>query len=105
MNIKNAGWGIIFIAIGVVWLLTNLGYMNGWLIIDSLKVLWPLILVVIGISTIFEKYPIVKLIMWLLFIAVLIGYSLYIGQSMNFKPLNQFEGPWVYLIKQRIWEQ
>ncbi|KAB3531502.1 LiaI-LiaF-like domain-containing protein [Alkaliphilus serpentinus] len=74
--------GIILISIGVIFLLTNLGYLN-WSIFYSIIDLWPLILIAIGINTIFKKNKIVSAVTWILFFVILIGYGLYYQGSYN----------------------
>jgi hypothetical protein len=48
MKSKNVFWGIILISIGLMFVLRNFGYIHfGWY---SLRQLWPVILVILGIS-------------------------------------------------------
>ncbi|HZK08726.1 MAG TPA: DUF5668 domain-containing protein [Bacteroidales bacterium] len=48
MKSKNVFWGIILISIGLLFVLRNFGYIHfGWY---SLRQLWPVILVLLGIS-------------------------------------------------------
>jgi hypothetical protein len=48
MKSKNVFWGIILISIGLLFVLRNFGYIDfGWY---SLRQLWPVILVILGIS-------------------------------------------------------
>lgn len=78
---KGIGFGVFLLSIGVIVLLFNLGIIS-WSIFSALFYLWPLILVVIGVNIIFRRNWIVKLVTWLLFLAVVIGYSYY---SPDFK--------------------
>lgn len=80
MKSRNIGMGIFFIIVGAVWLLVNLGYIRGWWILNSLSVLWPLLLVVIGINIIFRGNAVINIIVWLLFAAAVIGYSFHTHQ-------------------------
>lgn len=82
MKERNIGLGVFLLSIGIMWLLLNLGVIN-WSIFDSLFTLWPLILVIVGVNVIFKHNPIVKLVAWLVFLAILIGYSYINGGSYN----------------------
>lgn len=73
---RGIGFGVFLLSIGIIVLLFNLGVIS-WSIFSALFYLWPLILVVIGVNIIFRKQWIVKLITWLVFLAVLIGFSYY----------------------------
>ncbi len=75
MNREKIVPGIILIGIGSLFLLRNMGLIHWWTL-GSLWRFWPLILVVIGINTIFNKSTAVAAITWLCFFAVIIGYGL-----------------------------
>ncbi|WP_026478554.1 LiaI-LiaF-like domain-containing protein [Alkaliphilus transvaalensis] len=94
MNRERIVSGIIFIGIGLLLLLANLGYFSWW-ILGSLWEFWPLILIVIGINTIFKKSTIVAVISWVLFFAVLVGYSFYfdgrISNNITRNHMNEIE--------------
>ena len=47
-------WGILFILVGFLLLLNNLGYVSWWVWEDILS-LWPVLLIVIGLEKIFTK--------------------------------------------------
>jgi hypothetical protein len=47
-------WGILFITVGVLLLLNNIGELDWWVWTDILS-LWPLILIAIGLEKIFTK--------------------------------------------------
>jgi hypothetical protein len=81
---KGIGLGVFLLTIGIIWALFNMDIIN-WSIFDSLLVLWPLILVVIGISVIFRRNWIVRLSAWLVFLAVLIGYGYYFGDERPYE--------------------
>ncbi|MGI6778951.1 MAG: LiaI-LiaF-like domain-containing protein [Acetivibrionales bacterium] len=91
MKNRNIGLGIFFIAAGAIWLLINTGYLEVSMIFDSLRVLWPLLLVVIGLNIIFGENAVANTLIWLLFIAAVIGYSVYYQSGNTFiqKPVNQ----------------
>lgn len=80
---RGVGFGIFLLTLGIVWALSNVGIV-GWSIFNSLYVLWPLILVAVGIGIIFHKNWIVRLVTWIILLAVLIGHSYYFGdRTMN----------------------
>ena len=73
---KGIGFGVFLLSIGVIILLFNLGVIS-WSIFSAMFYLWPLILVVIGVNIIFRRNWYVKLVTWVLFLAVVIGFSYY----------------------------
>ncbi|MEN1759356.1 LiaI-LiaF-like domain-containing protein [Anoxynatronum sibiricum] len=75
MNRHKITPGIIFIGLGSLLLLRNLGYLHWWTL-GSLWRFWPLILVIIGINTIFYRSNFVPAFTWTLFFALLIGVGL-----------------------------
>ncbi|MBA1334472.1 MAG: hypothetical protein HPY66_2321 [Firmicutes bacterium] len=75
MKNRNMTLGIILIAIGVIWMLNNLGY-STWFLWEGLFKLWPLILVIVGISVIFRGKGYIITIAWLLFFASILGYGI-----------------------------
>lgn len=83
MKRKGIGFGVFLLTIGVIWVLVNFGIIN-WSIIDSLVDLWPLFLVVIGINIVAGNREAVKIVTWLLFLAVIVTYG-YVNGS-RFKP-------------------
>lgn len=68
--------GVVLIAVGIMLVLMMTGFIDLSLL-DSFFTLWPLILVVVGISIIFNKNSAVKLIAWFAFFAILILHSLF----------------------------
>lgn len=74
MKHRNIGLGIFLLSIGIIWALINTGVIN-WSILDSLLVLWPLVLVVIGVVIVFRENAVVRVVAWLLFLAVVVSYS------------------------------
>ena len=73
---KGIGFGIFLIIIGILWLLIKIDVVDPNFL-SSLKDLWPLVLVVIGINIIFDRYLIVKIFTWLALLVALILYSNY----------------------------
>jgi hypothetical protein len=82
MKGRNLSLGLIFIALGTLWILGNMEIINFSIfdIMRSFFNLWPLILVIIGINII-TKNNTLKTILWILFIVIVIGYSFYINDS------------------------
>jgi len=75
MSKRNIGFGLFILSIGVIWILVNVGIISLMLILDSLLVLWPLLLVVAGVNMIFRQNHIVRIVTWLVFLAVIITYG------------------------------
>jgi len=44
-------FGLVLIVIGVVFLLQNLGYLSS----DAWKIIWPIIIIVIGLGFLFKR--------------------------------------------------
>ncbi len=87
MNNRRLIGGIILIVLGALFLLTNLGYISFDVLFGILD-LWPLLLVVAGINVLFNKKPIITLITWIIFFAVLILYGTFYEKantSVDFK--------------------
>jgi len=86
MKRRNVIFGIILIALGLIWLLSNMDIINFdlFILIDSLFELWPLILIVIGINIIFEN-KILNTALWLIFIIIVIAYGFFINDTNNVK--------------------
>lgn len=82
--------GLLLICIGILFLLSNFGYIN-WSILGNIIYLWPLILVVLGINIIFREYQLVKVISWLLFLVVFVGYGFYNGERYMSKASLQHQ--------------
>ena len=102
MNSRNLINGLILIAIGILFLLVNLGYIS-FAVLFSIFDLWPLILIVVGINILFKKKPIISFITWTLFFIILIFYGAFYegrnivgistGHNANFiKPVETLYG-------------
>ncbi len=84
MKQKNITLGILLLAAGIIWLLFNFDILD-WRIFESLKLLWPLALVVIGVNLLFRNNSIVRIITWLVFIVVVICYSLFVSEPFSWR--------------------
>lgn len=82
--------GIALILIGLLWILSNFNIIDINLynilsnLIRGLFDLWPLILIIIGISFIFKK-EILNTILWAGFIAVLLIYSFFVKDTITLR--------------------
>ncbi len=70
------GVGVTFIFIGIVWMMSKLGYLN-FSIIGAVVDLWPLIFIVIGVNMIFRRVPYIGLITWVGFLSAIVAYGVY----------------------------
>ncbi len=91
MKFRNIGLGIFIISIGFFWLLMNLGVIN-WSIFNSIYDLWPLAFVAVGISIIFRHNSIVRVLVWVLFLATLAVYGFAQGEGWIDKSSNTTSG-------------
>lgn len=82
INKRNISLGVFLLSLGTVWALTNVGIINRS-ILDSLFLLWPLLLVAAGIVIIFRESVLVRVGVWLLLLAVLIGHSYFTAGNTN----------------------
>ncbi len=80
MKSRNIGLGIFIICIGALWLLMSLDVIN-WSVFDSLYDLWPLVFVAVGLSILFRKSSVARVLVWVLFIVVLVGYGVAADQG------------------------
>ena len=71
---KGAGFGVFLLTVGILWVLVSVGVIS-WSIFNALFVLWPLILVIIGVNIIFRNNEIIKAVAWVAFLAILISYG------------------------------
>lgn len=98
--------GIVLILVGILWILSNLNlvdinmYNFVSLIARGIFDLWPFVLIIFGIGIMF-KNDLLNTILWGLFLAILIIYSLFIKDNILKEDVNQvFEGE-VYTIDMR----
>ena len=71
---RGLDFGVFLLTLGLLWILISTGVVT-WSIIDALYVLWPLIIVIIGINIIFKRNGFIRVGAWIIFLAVLISYS------------------------------
>lgn len=78
----NLFMGLVFIMIGIGWILLKLGYADHRAFI-GIFVTWPLALVVIGISVIFRNRFLSSLL-WILFILGTVGYGYVVDNNDSY---------------------
>ena len=76
---RGLGWGIILLFFGLVLLLVNLDVLN-WSVFRSFWVLWPLLLVVAGVSVLARNKRWVVVIAWGAFLVLLVVYGYFYTQ-------------------------
>ena len=94
MNKRGIGFGLFLLMAGIVWLLMNMGIIT-WSVFASLRVLWPLIIIAVGINMMFRNRT-VKALTWLLTAAIVIGYGYFYE-----KPDSREETGWVRSLSKR----
>ncbi|MFZ7131757.1 MAG: LiaI-LiaF-like domain-containing protein [Eubacteriales bacterium] len=79
MKNKNLIFGLILIAIGSLWFLDNLNWIDFSIqyLFRGILDLWPITLVLLGISIMFNNKKVVRII-WIAFLIILISYSMFI---------------------------
>lgn len=93
MKSKKINLGIILIVIGIIWILSNLNLINVNLysilthMMRGIFDLWPLILIIVGIEIVFKKEGL-NTILWIVFLIVLVVYSLFIKDNILEKHSN-----------------
>lgn len=71
---SKVSFGIFLILIGTIWILIKFNILTAS-VFKSFLTLWPLLLVGAGMSIIFHKQYIIRLLSWLLILAVVVGYG------------------------------
>lgn len=82
-NNRGIGLGIFLMTLGILWALWSMGIVS-WSIVNSIAVLWPLLLVVAGVNIIFKRNAIVGALTWVVFLGVLVSYS-YFVEDVKYK--------------------
>ena len=76
MNKSKVVWGIALIVFGIIWLLDIAGVLSISIWTAFFR-LWPMIFIAIGLSIIFNRKPVIKAVIWIVFFAVMIIYSIF----------------------------
>ncbi len=84
---NNIIFGVIIVFIGIFLLLNNLNLIR-WSIIEVAFDLWPLILIAAGASIVFNDKKTIKLLVWIVFFAIVIVYGFYLQYSRYQLPTN-----------------
>jgi hypothetical protein len=75
---RSLFWPVVLIGVGVLWLLTNLGYLTTVRMVEIWR-LWPALLILAGIDILFaRRVPLIGALIGLL-VVILIGYGLLVG--------------------------
>lgn len=81
-NDRGIGFGVFLLTVGILWVLWSVGVVT-WSIVNAMFVLWPLILVIIGVNIIFRNNGIVRAVAWIAFLAILISYGYFFDDRKN----------------------
>jgi|GEM_PF-1406491 len=76
---RGLGWGIILLFFGLVLLLVNLDIID-WSVFRSFWVLWPLLLVVAGVSVLARHRRWIVAVAWGVFLIIVVVYGYYYNQ-------------------------
>ncbi|WP_352418914.1 DUF5668 domain-containing protein [Proteiniborus sp.] len=87
MKRNNIIFGVILVFFGLFLLLNNLDLIR-WSIIEVAFDLWPLILIAVGASIVFNDKKTVKTLVWIGFFAIIIAYGFYLQYSNYQLPAN-----------------
>lgn len=82
MSNKRAILGILIIALGVLFLLNNLGFID-FSVLWGIWNMWPLLLVAIGFNIIFKENQKVIYAIWIVFFALHIFYGIYLQNNSH----------------------
>lgn len=74
---SGVGLGVFLLTLGLLWILISAGIVT-WSVIDALFVLWPLLLVLIGVGIIFRRNAVIRALAWVVFLAVVVSYGHFI---------------------------
>ena len=96
MNLKNLFWGLLFVCVGVLWLLHYYAIIN--ISCSDLIALWPLILIWIGIAIL----PIKE---WVKFILKILALSLGIVLLLSCNPRSKCHHYYYYPALEEITEE
>lgn len=75
---RSLFWPVVLIGVGVLWLLTNLGYLTAVRMVEIWR-LWPVLLILAGVDILFaRRMPLIGALIGVV-VVVLIGYGLLAG--------------------------
>jgi hypothetical protein len=80
-------WPTLLVGVGLIWLLSNLGYIQPFSVGSVLR-LWPILLIIMGVDILFSRqYPWVGAVVGLLAIVGVIGFLL-VSPKLGITPTN-----------------
>jgi len=86
MRKKGIGFGILLIAAGLLIFLVQRGIFS-WSVfavfVDNMELTVALILIVVGINLLLKKYSFFKILTWLAFFSVMLGYGYYTERNLE----------------------
>lgn len=76
--------GLILILVGIAWIIDLTGVIHvDWL--ESVKKLWPVLFIAIGVSMVAARYKFVSSVVWILTFAVFIGFGIYNSDEKTYE--------------------
>lgn len=87
MKRNNIVFGVILVFIGIFLLLNNLDFIK-WSVFEVAFDLWPLILIAVGASIVFNDKKTIKTLVWIGFFVIIIAYGFYLQYSTYRLPTN-----------------
>lgn len=87
MRKNNIIFGVILVFIGLFILLNNLDIIR-WSIIEVALDLWPLVLIAVGASIVFNKNRVASILIWVGFLVIIVAYGFYLQYSQYQLPAN-----------------
>ncbi|MDD4295408.1 MAG: DUF5668 domain-containing protein [Ruminiclostridium sp.] len=95
---KRNALGIVLVLAGIAWIIEMTGLVKiNWG--ESFETLWPVILVAIGINLMVRQRKSIKTVVWLLTLAIFIGFGIYKGNESGnhiFENNNSILGTKIY---------
>ena len=82
MNSNKVFWGLLFLAVGVLWLLGNLGIISGDFWAEIWR-LWPLLLILWGLSLLIGKESRASLVFSVISVVIVLGAIIGFGWLYN----------------------
>src|SRR5690554_1095165 len=84
MNVRRVSWGLVVLFVGLILLLSNLGYIQfNWFAVFSL---WPVLLILVGLSFLLPEKEESKYVMIFATVGVLVLFA--------YQGLKSPNGPW-----------
>ncbi|HOK43176.1 MAG TPA: hypothetical protein PLD49_05880 [Thermoclostridium caenicola] len=72
-------WGLLLIAIGILWLFAAADIVSA---VVAVSTLWPVFIVAAGITLLLKKeFRVMRVVVWILAFGIVIGYGIYLGNG------------------------